>query len=81
MIHRYTRMAEGLPPDEHQVQFRREYCIIIGLPYLPKDAADWLGWLQNNMVVLQEAMGICVDIFILLYAEAYPCSWGPTLQF
>ena len=68
MIHKYTLMAENLPP-ELTPTFRKEYAVLIGLPFLPY---EFVHWLKENLVMAAAVLHIKIDITILLYAEAWP---------
>ena len=53
---------------------------LIGLPYLPGNKQGFFIWLARNLAKAWE-MQIRIDLFVLLYAEAWPCSWNSMLEF
>ena len=78
MIHKYTLMAENLPPESTPT-FRKEYAVLIGLPFLPH--GEFVHWPKENLVMAAAVLQIKVEITVLLYAEAWPVAWGRALTF
>ena len=78
MIHKYTLIAEGLPPEANP-SFRREYATVMGLPFLPH--GEFVHWLKENLVMAAAVLNIKVELTIVLYAEAWPVKWERALTF
>ena len=79
IVHKYVLLSEGLPPEEVP-NFRNAYRIIIGLPYLP-NGGDFVTWLAHNLNLTKAKMDIDLSFHILLFSEAWPCSWEAALRF
>ena len=79
-IHKFTLQAEGIP-EFQEPSVRQEYVVALGIPFLPGNGGDFPVWLSLSMTRIREAMGIKLDISILLYSEVWPCDWGATRRY
>ena len=86
ILHAATLAAEGLPPVplDAGFEYRPQYAMIIGLPFFPdrgEGKLSLLDWLVEGINMTREHLGVELDIFILLFSEAWPCEWSSALKF